>query len=257
MSTCYLRRGIEPRANSEGRQTENRVREMSETDRLVSIIISVFNGEKYLAEAIESALAQTYRPMELIVIDDGSTDRSADIARSYKEVRYIYQPHQGLPAARNRGLGASRGAFITFLDADDIWLPEKLKVQVEYLATNSHVGFAVCRIESFLDPEVSLPPGVTSHLLEREKINLAALLARREVFEKVGDFDPSYQTGSDFEWVVRAKDLKVPMVILPEVLMHRRIHNENMSHQMEARRASLFRMVKASIDRQGKGGPRQ
>jgi len=84
---------------------------------LVSVIIPVYNGEQYLAEAIESALCQSYRPIELIVIDDGSTDRSAIIAKSYEQVIYIYQTNQGVSVARNTGLGVAQGEFIAFLDA--------------------------------------------------------------------------------------------------------------------------------------------
>jgi glycosyltransferase involved in cell wall biosynthesis len=227
---------------------------MSKIDQLVSVVIAVYNGEKYLAEAIESALAQTYRPIELIVVDDGSTDRSADIACSYEEVRYIYQPNQGLAKARNRGLAAFQGAFISFLDADDIWMPEKLSVQAEHLTTHPHVGLVVCRIQNFLDPELTLPPGVTSHPLEREQINFPAMLVRGELFDQVGGFDPSYKLMSDFDWVVRAKDVGITMVILPEVLMHKRIHEANMSHQSKARQETLIRLVKASIGRQSEKG---
>ena len=223
---------------------------MTESSRLVSVIIPVYNCEDFLAEAIESVLAQTYRPIEVIVVDDGSTDQSADIARSYKEIQYIYQPNQGAAVARNTGLAAAQGEFIAFLDADDVWLPNKLEVQVGYLIEHPRAGFTLCRIQGFVDPMVNLPPGVTDVPLMREQIHLMSMVARREIFKRVGDFDPSYRIAQDFDWVTRAKDLGIPITILPDVLMLRRIHETNMSHDTLTSRADMLRLVKASIDRQ-------
>jgi glycosyltransferase involved in cell wall biosynthesis len=211
----------------------------------------VYNGEEYLAEAIESVLAQTHHSLEIIVIDDGSTDQSANIARSYKEIQYIYQPNQGAAVARNTGLAAAQGEFIAFLDADDVWLPNKLKVQVEHLTKHPDVGFNICRIENFLDPGVSLPPGATNVPLMREQIQLTAMVARRAVIDWVGAFDPDYRIAEDFDWVARAKDMDILMTILPDVLTRRRIHETNLSCDMQTRKANLVRLVKASIDRQG------
>jgi glycosyltransferase involved in cell wall biosynthesis len=225
---------------------------MTESSRLVSVIIPVYNCERFLAEAIESVLAQTYRPLEIIVVDDGSTDQSANIARSYKEIQYIYQPNQGAAVARNTGLAAAQGELIAFLDADDVWLPNKLKVQVEYLTEHPDVGLNVCRIENFLDPEISLPPGGGDVPLMKEQINLGTMVVRRDVFSQAGDFDPGYSVAEDFDWITRAKDLGVTITILPDVLMQRRIHETNLSHDTQARRESMLRLVKASIDRQGR-----
>src|ERR1700758_706720 len=97
---------------------------------LISVIIPVYNAEKYLAEAIESVLAQTYRPIEVIVVDDGSTDSSADIAKRFASVRYCFQSHSGLGATRNRGIDLSQGKFLAFLDADDLWVEDKLTHQM-------------------------------------------------------------------------------------------------------------------------------
>jgi len=223
---------------------------MGANDPLVSVIIPVHNCERYLAEAIESVLAQTYRPIEVVVVDDGSTDNSADIARSYQEIHYIYQPHQGVAAARNVAIAAAQGEFIAFLDADDRWPSDKLRVQVEYLIEHPHVGYTISRLQNFLAPGVNLPPRVKKSLLERDQIGLMTLVARRTVFEQVGGFDPGYRVGSDFEWFTRATDAGIPTAILPRVLLYRRIHDSNLSSQPQTRAASLLRMFKASIDRQ-------
>src|SRR3954451_23570366 len=100
---------------------------------LVSVIIPVHNGAKYLRAALESVFAQTYSPFEVIVVDDGSVDESGVIAQSFNDVRYIHQANQGVAAARNNGIGAARGEFLAFLDQDDLWTTEKLKLQMGYL----------------------------------------------------------------------------------------------------------------------------
>src|SRR4029079_2498347 len=105
---------------------------MSDENPLVSVIVPVYNGERYLREALESVFAQTYRAIEVIVVDDGSPDDSGTIGQSFPEVRYIHQTNQGVAAARNNGIEAARGEFFAFLDQDDLWVPEKLNVQVEY-----------------------------------------------------------------------------------------------------------------------------
>src|SRR6202034_774235 len=96
---------------------------------MISVIVPAYNGEKYLTGALESILAQDYRPFEIVLVDDGSTDDTASIARSYREVRYVYQAHKGLPAARNTGLAYCTGDLISFLDADDYWPSNKLQIQ--------------------------------------------------------------------------------------------------------------------------------
>jgi glycosyltransferase involved in cell wall biosynthesis len=219
---------------------------------LASVIIPVRNSEQYLAEAIESALAQTYEPVELIVVDDGSTDQSADIARSNKGICYLYQSHQGVAVARNRGVAASQGEFIGFLDADDIWLPDKLKVQIEHLLEHPNMGYNLCRIENFLDPRLDLHQGASYHPLAMEEISITSLIVRRKVFHQIGGFDSSYEVGSDFEWVTRAKDRGVSMTILPEVLVRRRLHEANLSLKTQERRVSALRMLRESINRQAK-----
>lgn len=217
---------------------------------LVSVIIPVYNCERYLAQAIESVLAQTYQPTEVIIVDDGSTDSSSAIARSYKEINYIYQCNQGVAAARNTGIAASQGQFIAFLDADDLWTPKKLEVQVTYLLKRPRVGYTIGRQQNFVDPESnSLTPAAISQL-ESEQLGLATLVARRAIFKQIGGFDASYRVASDFEWIIRAKDAGVTMTIVPEIVLHRRIHSSNMSYQIPARRANLLKMFKASIDRQ-------
>jgi glycosyltransferase involved in cell wall biosynthesis len=106
-----------------------------------SVIIPSYNNSVFLPEAIESALSQSVSPLEVIVIDDGSTDNTRDIIEQYRRcIRYFFQENKGVAGARNRGIEEARGNLVAFLDADDIWLPEKLKRQVDYLAKHPHAG---------------------------------------------------------------------------------------------------------------------
>src|SRR5688500_924354 len=116
---------------------------MTEQQPLVSVIIPVYNGARFLRAALESVFAQTYRPIEVIVVDDGSADDSGVIAQSFPEVRYIRQENQGVAAARNNAIEAARGEFFAFLDQDDLWTPEKLRLQIEHLLDHPEVGYTL------------------------------------------------------------------------------------------------------------------
>jgi len=218
---------------------------------LVSAIIPVYNGERYLAEAIESMLAQTYRPIEVIVVDDGSSDGSADIARSSREVRYIYQPNQGVAVARNKGIEAARGDFIAFLDQDDLWTPSKLSVQMDYLLGHPDVGYVIARMRVFLEPGTEWPSSLNKDHYSKDPVGFipGTLVARKTVFEQIGSFDTSYRHSNDSDWFFRAKDASIPKAILSEVLLHKRFHGSNLSHEVQAMTSEVLRVVRSSIAR--------
>src|SRR5437867_2556724 len=114
----------------------------------VSVVIPVYNGERYLADAIQSVLDQTYENFEVIVVDDGSTDESAAVAKRFGEaIRYVHQANGGVSKARNTGIAEARGVYLAFLDQDDLWLPDKLSVQVAYLDSHPEVGAVYCQCE--------------------------------------------------------------------------------------------------------------
>src|SRR3954453_12452168 len=131
---------------------------MTNESPLVSVIIPVYNGARYLGAALESVFAQTYRNFEVIVVDDGSVDDSGVIAQSFPDVHYIHQTNQGVAAARNHGIEAARGGYFAFLDQDDLWTADKLKLQIEYLLTHPEVGYTLTQQKYFLDPGGTLPP---------------------------------------------------------------------------------------------------
>jgi glycosyltransferase involved in cell wall biosynthesis len=219
---------------------------------LVSVIVPVYNGERFLAFTLQSIFDQDYRPLEGVVIDDGSTDGTAEIARSFAEVRYLYQSNQGVAVARNAGLEAARGEFIAFLDADDLWAPHKLSLQVAYHLQHPEVDCSFVGLVNFLEHGIEPPLWLRDNQSEagRTDYSPCTLLARRSVFERVGLFDTSYRVGEDTEWFARAVDTGIRMGMLPDVLVRRRIHGANLSYESPSVRLGvLMKILKASIDR--------
>jgi glycosyltransferase involved in cell wall biosynthesis len=219
---------------------------------LVSVIIPVYNGERYLAQAIESILTQTYTPIELIVIDDGSVDNSSYIARSFKEVNYYYQLNQGVAAARNKGIAVSHGEFIAFLDQDDIWTHDKVDVQIEYLLHHPETDGVLSKQQLFLEPGIHPPGWLKIDLLQTEQTGYfpSALIVRKDVFTKIGGFDSTYTHASDVDWIARAKDAGILLCMLPHVLFHRRIHSANASGEIQIGHLDLLKILQKSINRQ-------
>ena len=219
---------------------------------LVSVIIPVYNGARFLRACLESVFAQTYRPFEVIVVDDGSVDDSGRIAQSFPEVRYIQQANQGVAAARNKGLEAARGEFYAFLDQDDLWKPEKLKLQIEYLQSHPEIGYTLTQQQFFLEPGATLPPWFRKDLLATVHTGwvLGTLVVRRTTFEKVGNFATDYSAANDSDWFFRAKAAEIPMAVVPELLLLKRIHEANDSGRAKEVLSELLKVVKTSLDRQ-------
>jgi len=219
---------------------------------LVSVVLPVYNGERYLASALASILDQEYRHFEIIVVDDGSTDGSAEIARSLHGVRYLHQQNQGVAAAWNAGIAASRGDLIAFLAQDDLWTPSKLAVQVAYLSDHLDAQYCVAKARYFLEPGCRVPAGFRRERLEGDHVAriVETMLARKSAFDLVGRFDTSLVL-ADVDWFARAKDAAVPMVVLPQVVLHRRIHNDNLTYRVSARGyRDLLTTLGRSIKRQ-------
>ena len=224
---------------------------MSGQQPLVSVIIPVYNGALFLRAALESVFAQTYRPIEVIVVDDGSSDESGVIAESFPEVNYIRQENQGVAAARNNGIEAARGEFFAFLDQDDLWTPEKLQVQVEHLLNNPELGYTLTQQQYFLEPGVTLPVWFRKELLTSVHTGwvLGTVVVRRTAFEQVGNFATGYSAANDSDWFFRAKAAEIPMAVLPDLLLRKRIHETNDSGRAKEILSELLKVVKTSLDR--------
>jgi glycosyltransferase involved in cell wall biosynthesis len=206
---------------------------------LISVIITNYNYGRYLRQAIDSALAQTYPSVEVIVVDDGSQDDSADVARSYGErVRFIAQKNQGVSVARNRGVEESSGEFVAFLDADDIWFPYKLEKQAGRLLSDPELGLVHCGIQEIdgdgarLDKVIQGMEGwVAKEMLLFERPVIHSLgstgLIRRIAFDSVGGFDPDLSTSADWDFCYQVA-LRQRIGFIAEPLVYYRVHSSNM-----------------------------
>ena len=224
---------------------------------MVSVIIPVYNGEEYLAEAIDSVLAQTHHPFEIIVVDDGSTDGTATVASRFKEhIRYIYQSNSGPAAARNRGLRIARGEVFGFLDADDLWVENKLDLQLARMDGDPSVQVVIGSILAV--KQLGLEDGKPRFKkLSDPIVNLmvGSALFTSPIFDTVGLFDETLQFCEDWDWFMRARELDVPMMIHQDVtLLHRR-HKENMTNQVGRISPFMLRMLKKSLDRRRQQSP--
>lgn len=218
----------------------------------VSVIVPVYNGRRHLREALQSIADQRYSPLEIIVVDDGSTDGSAAVAGGFPGVTLLSQPNAGVAAARNRGLAAAGGEYVAFLDQDDRWTPDKLAVQLPLLLDDPGAGLAVARERIVLDDGLTEPPRwLRPGALEEDfVVHLpGVLLARRRLFDEVGLFDPAYENGSDSDWIVRCRQHGVRFAVAERALLLRRIHRENASHREGVSRADIFRLLHAAVRR--------
>jgi glycosyltransferase involved in cell wall biosynthesis len=219
---------------------------------LVTAVIPVYNGERYLREAIDSVLAQDYPALDLLLIDDGSTDGSAAIARSCgARLRYHYQPNAGLSAAQNAGVENARGAFIAFLDCDDLWAPRKISRQLEVFEASPGTDLVFGHVRQFLSPDLEPGAGraVPAGLEVMPGYSTGTLLARSEVFQRVGLFARDFRVGEFLEWYGRATDAGLRSQMLDEVLLHRRIHADNMGVRDRDQRGDYLKVFKAALDR--------
>jgi glycosyltransferase involved in cell wall biosynthesis len=206
-------------------------------DPRVSVVLPVRNGERYLAEAIESVLAQHHPPHEIVVVDGRSSDRSAAIAASYDLVRVIEQEGTGFAGAWNEGIATSNGEILAFIDSDDVWEPDKLARQVECLRERPEVDYVITRVRFVAEPGMPLPPGFDANLLRGDHVgNMPSALAiRRTAFDAVGPFRTHYTIANDIDWFARAKDLPLTLAVVQEALVHKRVHDKNLSYTAAGR----------------------
>jgi len=224
----------------------------SDRDRLVSVITTVYNCARYLAEAIDSVLHQSYRPLELIVVDDGSDDGSGEIAQHHQPfVRYLHQPRGGIGAARNRALELAQGDYIAFLDADDRFPPERLERQMAAFDRDPTLEAVFGHVREFLSPD--LDPTARARLrpaAERPGTNFpGAMLIKRDAFNRVGLFSTALKIGVSLDWGARASERHLRSLLLPWVVQERRLHAENTGIRERESRAHYAQALKASLDR--------
>jgi glycosyltransferase involved in cell wall biosynthesis len=197
------------------------------TDPEVSVILAVYNGERFLRDALESICAQDFDSYEVVVVDDGSTDGTEHIAHDFP-VRYRNQPNAGSSVARNMGLAMARGRLVAFLDHDDVVPPSKLRVQVEHLRAHADVDCVLGRQEWLFEDDTDPPElGRDPVFGDLGGIALGSAMIRRDVLEDVGGFDPSYHYAEDRDLFVRLREHGASIVVLPDVVLYRRLHEAN------------------------------
>lgn len=216
---------------------------------LVSVIVPVYNGAHFLVDAVRSILAQEYAPLEIIIVDDGSTDEIVQAVSALPvDVRFIRQANAGAAAARNRGITDASGELIAFLDVDDLWPESNLDRLVQLLVSTSsadvvHGRAQVLRRDANANDEyVGDPSAVFPHYI-------GAGVYRRAVFTRVGLFDPSLRFGEDADWFRRAAEEHSEIMHLDEVSLFVRRHDANMTRGKTQLELNALRVLKLAIDR--------
>jgi glycosyltransferase involved in cell wall biosynthesis len=210
----------------------------------VAAVIPVYNGAAFVAEAIESVLAQTHAVAECIVVDDGSTDATPEVVGRFRApVRVIRQANAGVAAARNGGAGDASAAYVAFLDADDAWLPEKVERQIAAAQALPSPGLVVCELELFDDATGAVTgraamepgPGTLLDMVLFEGVQTASCsstaLLERALFDALGGFDLRLSQSADWDFLARSL-LAGPVVSVPEPLVRYRMHGANMSRNV-------------------------
>lgn len=222
---------------------------------LVSVIIPVYNGASFVADAIQSVLEQSYEPVEIIVIDDGSTDGSAAVIKQFPAVQYAFQPNAGISVARNRGIEQAQGGFFAFLDADDVWVEEKLTLQTASFSNNPNLDIVFGHVQQFRGKFV---PGmrVTNVDLMAGHIP-STMLIKREAFFQVGLFETNWKMGEFASWYLRSLEQGLQNIMLPDLVAWRRLHDANNGIQQRESIKDYVHVLKASLDRRRAAAPEQ
>jgi len=225
---------------------------MNDQAALISVMIGAYNAAPYLGEAIESVFGQTHRPLELIVVDDGSDDGTGDVARSYGDrLSFVRQERGGNGAARNTAVAYARADLFAFLDADDRFTPAKLALQLSALRGDPELDMVFGHVREFVSPELTPE--------QRKLVRPAApvspwaapnlMLIRRESFERVGPFSTTLRVGVTVDWFARATEAGLKSLVLPEVVLERRLHTQNNGLREQQAQSQYIQVLKASIDR--------
>jgi glycosyltransferase involved in cell wall biosynthesis len=219
---------------------------------LISVMIGAYNAAPYLGEAIDSVFAQDYEPIELIVVDDGSTDSTADVARSFAEVQVIQQENGGNGAARNRAVENASGELYAFLDADDRFTPGKLTLQKVALDADPGLDIVFGHVREFLSPELDEETRARLRPPAPDPMPWTApnlMLVRRESFERVGPFTTAVRVGVTVDWFARAAEAGLRYSILPDVVLERRLHTQNNGLRESASRSQYLKVIRQAMER--------
>lgn len=227
---------------------------------LISVVMPCFNAERYIGEAISSILAQAIQPLQIVVIDDGSTDRSPAMLRSFADrIECHSQANAGIGAARNAGIALARGRYLAFLDADDVWTPTSLALRLDRLEAGVDCVFG--GIEHFLSPELTAADRERCGTVPTTMVGrfASSMLIERCAFDRVGLFDPALAIGEMFDWVARAEDARISIALIDDVVVRRRIHGNNTVIRRRSQQGEYLKALRGALARRrdaalGQGG---
>ena len=226
------------------------------SDAPVSVVIPVYNGEKFLGEAIASLLRQTVRPHEIIIVDDGSTDRTPQVAAEFgQRIRYYRQERQGPPAARNTGLAKATGKWISMLDSDDVWPDNSLELQLAPVKADPSIQVIVGHALLWREPtagSAALPFELPTD--PRLILNLGSALILKSLFEQLGPLDTNLFYCDDWDWFMRARELGIHMHIHRGLVLYYRRHDGNLTNNRKLDNHFVVQMLKQSLDRRRAAG---
>jgi len=193
---------------------------------VVTAFMPVYNGEKFLAESLDSLLAQDYPSFEVVICNDGSTDGTAEILGRYPTITVVEQENRGRAAACNAAIGASSGQFLTSFDADDVWPTNRLSMQAAYLEEHPEVDCVLGRQE-WMNP----PPWLGRDAVygDLDGLPIGSAMFRRAVYDTIGGVDATFRHSEDMDFLIRVREHGLTIAVLPEVVLYRRYHDSQMT----------------------------
>ena len=221
----------------------------------VSVVIAAYNSERFIADALESVLAEVSELDDVIVVDDGSTDGTADIVRRYPEARLIQQGNAGPAAARNTAIQSSSAAYIAAIDHDDLWPVGRLDRMVAALEANPEAGYVAGRQRLVVSPGAPLPYWLKSTEPEelerfRNERGTGMIMIRRSAFDRVGLFDESMtRGGEDIDWVFRCREAGYSEVEIDDEVLIRRLHGGNITANEDGMQRAMFAILRNRAQR--------
>ncbi len=223
-------------------------------NELISCIVTSFNSEKYIVEAVNSILEQTYKHTEIIIADGGSTDNTQEVIEKFNsDINFVTQKTLSPAATRNLGFQYSKGDYIAFLDADDLWHPEKLTRQMNCFITNPEIELCITYAEIFWSEDLKNERVFFKNHPRSKSIPgyaTTTLLAKKNVFEKTGEFNNNLWFTDAAEWFIRAKELGLKIHVIEEPLTFHRMHRSNLTkRKSEESREEFLALVKSVLDR--------
>lgn len=219
---------------------------------MISLIIPAYNARRTIGETIESVLAQTLVPDEIIVVDDGSSDGTADHpVLAHSNIRVLRQDNAGAAKALNVGVANASGDYVSFLDADDLWLPEKQKLQLDVLTGRPDLPGVTAHFRSFCCPTSTPAERAGWNVPTEPQIGwvIGTLLLRRQTVDRTGPFPEGVHAGYNIDWLDRMRKAGLEPLLLPDVVMERRIHAGSLSQRSRARDDGYLSVARRALER--------